>query len=206
VPIESLLCASGPGVFTPSKYAVLPGVESVPEVTKTPPPLQGIQPMWPDYVLSPSDESGEEEDIEDIPRYEDSELIRSPKRRRLNSYVSSDVYNFHLPHEELRMWDFYDKVTCKILSCKNAERENPWRDALIVRAKDSDPLRHALFAMTRFHMKRYLPQESWQMANLGLSHTNASFQALHKVMNDGLVFDENNIAAMLVLSFSQVIP
>jgi len=166
--------------------------------------------MFREYEFHPSDESDveDEDDVEELPRadLEDSVdmLIRSPKRRRLNSFVSSDSSVLHLPHDELQMWDFYDKVTCSILSCKNAAGENPWRDDLIGRSMQSDALKYALFAMTSFHMKRYRPDEEWTMANYGLSHTNSSFQALRKVMNDGLAFDENNIAAMLVLSFSQV--
>lgn len=213
--LESILCPIGPNIVTPIQFltsklepeAILPEVGPQQElVTKTPPPLQGIQPLWKEIQWNASDESSDDEEVEEIIRDENSELVRSPKRRRLNSGLSFDVYNFHDPHDEMRMWDFYDTVTCKILSCKNAQGENPWRDDLISRARDSDPLKHALFALTRFHMKRYVPGESWEMSNLGLSHTNASFQALHKVMNDGLAFDENNIAAMLVLSFSQVTP
>jgi hypothetical protein len=175
-------------------------------VTKQPPLISGLDLFaWPDIQLDPSDESSEEEEIQIIPRYDDTELIRSPKRRRLNTGISADVYNFNLPHDEMRMWDFYEKMTVKILSCKNATGENPWRDDLISRAAHSEPLKHALFAMTRFHMKRHIPGEAWQMATMGLNHTNASFQALHKAMNNGLAFEENNIAAMLVLSFSQVL-
>lgn len=210
--LQNILCASAPGVQMPLQYetdkrdSVMPIIEETKPVTKTPPPVEPLPPMWHEIIFHPSDESGDDEEVEEIPRHEDSELLRSPKRRRLNSGMSFDVYNLHLPHDELRMWDFYDTVTCKILSCKNAAGENPWRDDLIVRARQSDPLKHALFALTRFHMKRHLPGEAWQMANLGLNHTNSSFQALHKVMNEGLAFDENNIAAMLVLSFSQGIP
>ena len=209
--LQNILCASAPGVLMPPQYeiekrdSVMPNLEDTTPVTNTPPPLPGLH-MWPDIVFNPSDESSDDESVEEILRPENTELLRSPKRRRLNSGMSFDVYNLHLPHDELRMWDFYDTVTCKILSCKNAAGENPWRDDLIVRARESDPLKHALFALTRFHMKRHLPDEAWQMANMGLSHTNSSFQALHKAMNEGLVFDENNIAAMLVLSFSQGIP
>jgi len=182
--------------------------KSVPQVTRTPPPIPFLHPIYREYEFHDSDESenDDENDIEEIPRPEDSlDLIRSPKRRRLNSYVPSDTASLHLPTDELRMWDFYSKVTSTILSCKNAAGENPWRDDLVARAMESDALKHALFAMTSFHLKRHMPGEERSMANYGLSHTNSSFRALRKVMNDGLAFDENNIAAMLVLSFSQVI-
>ena len=214
--IQSLLCnPSDPNVYTPPQYdtkaePATPILKSLPPVSRTPPPLPGIPSLW-NYEFHESDEScneeedEEDEEIEEITRNytENYDLVRSPKRRRLNSF-SSDVYDLHLPREELRMWDFYDKVTCKILSCTNATGENPWRDDLIARACYSAPLKHALFAMTSFHMKRYQPDEAWALANTGLSHTNATFQALRIAMNDGSVFDENNIAAMLVLSFSQV--
>ena len=223
--INSLLCESRDPIYTPPKtehishgtensFVFDPAPTTIePPVlhTRTPPPLSGIAPLWQEIEYHPSDESADEDDdpeIEEISRRsEDTEaLIPSPKRRRLNSLVSSDAYNLHmLPHDELLMWDFYDKVTCKILSCENAVGENPWRDDLISRAQQSDPLKHALFAMTRFHMKRYQTDDSWTMATHGLNHTNLSFRALREAMNDGKAFaDENNIAAMLVLSFSQV--
>jgi hypothetical protein len=213
--IQALLCNPAPDVYTPPQYDIkadpaTPILKSIPPVSRTPPPLPGIPSLW-NYEFHESDESNNEEDdqedsqIEEITRNytENYDLVRSPKRRRLNSF-SSDVYDLQLPREELRMWDFYDKVTCKILSCTNAAGENPWRDDLIQRAGHSAPLKHALFAMTSFHMKRYQPDEAWALANTGLSHTNATFQALRSAMCDGSVFDENNIAAMLVLSFSQV--
>jgi hypothetical protein len=213
--IQAILCNPRlPDVYTPPQYDIKPEqatpiLKSLPPVSRTPPPLPGIPSLW-NYEFHESDESCNEEEeeddqIEEITRNytENYDLVRSPKRRRLNSF-SSDVYDLHLPREELRMWDFYDKVTCKILSCTNAEGENPWRDDLISRAGHSAPLKHALFAMTSFHMKRYQPDEAWALSNTGLSHTNATFQALRSAMCDGSVFDENNIAAMLVLSFSQV--
>jgi len=222
--LATMLCdPTIPGVHTPPLYdapwtrdllkidAITTSAppKFVPQVTRTPPPIGVIPPMYREYEFHSSDESEAEEegDVEELPRasFEDSnDLIPNPKRRRLNSYVPSDTSSLHLPLDELRMWDFYDKMTCSILSCKNAVGENPWRDDLIGRAMQSDALKHALFAMTSFHMKRYSPDEEWAMANYGLNHTNSSFQALRKVMNDGLAFDENNIAAMLVLSFSQV--
>jgi hypothetical protein len=230
--ITSILCdPNDPNVYTPPQYerisprsdqvqqpvgkipetAPSPIVETVPLVTRTPPPLSFIPVMWKDYEFHPSDESDvEEEDdtIEELPResfVESDALLPSPKRRRLNSYIPSDSYDLHAPYKEMEMWDFYDKVTCKILSCKNAQGENPWRDDLIQRANASDPLKYALFAMTSFHMKRYRPNEAWTRSNYGLSYTNAAFRALRQVMHDGKAFaDENNIASMLVLSFSQV--
>jgi hypothetical protein len=185
-------------------------------VTRTPPPLTALPPLWKEIEFHPSDESDNEEEddaiqdldeIEEIPRgYRECDaLVPATKRRRLNSYVSSDAYELHLPYHELEMWDFYDKITCPILSCKDAPSENPWRDDLIQRAMVSDPLKHALFAMTSFHMKRYRPHEAWARSNSGLSHTNTAFRALRQVLTNGKAFaDENNIAAMLVLSFSQV--
>lgn len=217
--ITSILCdPNDPNVYTPPQYdnhavkqeaVVLPVVEPPPLVTRTPPPLQFLHPFFADIEYHTSDESDnepDEEEIEEIPTIStDSDaLIRTPKRRRLNSYVPSDAYDLHLPHDELRMWDFYDKVTCKILSCKNASGENPWRDDLIARATASAPLKHALFALTSFHIKRHQPQDAWAMASYGLNHTNAAFRALHQVMSTSRRFDENNMAAMLVLSFSQV--
>ena len=224
--INSLLCETRDPIYTPPKTDYIShGTENsfvfdpVPATieplvlhTRTPPPLSGIAPLWQEIEYHPSDESADEDDdpeIEEIPHRPSEDvdaLIPSPKRRRLSSFVSSDAYNLHmLPHDELNMWNFYDNVTCKILSCKNAVGENPWRDELIGRAQQSDPLKHALFAMTRFHMKRYQTDDFWAMATLGLNHTNLSFRALREAMNDGKAFaDENNIAAMLVLSFSQV--
>lgn len=229
--ITSILCdPNDPNVYTPPQYERIsprsdqvqqpvetipdtapPSVETVPLVTRTPPPLSFIPVMWKDYEFHPSDESDvEEEDdtVEELSResfIESDALVPSPKRRRLNSYIPSDSYDLHAPYRDMEMWDFYDKVTCKILSCKNAQSENPWRDDLIQRANVSDPLKHALFAMTSFHMKRYRPHEAWTRSNHGLSYTNAAFRSLRQVMTDGKAFaDENNIAAMLVLSFSQV--
>lgn len=186
-------------------------------VTRTPPPLTALPPLWKEIEFHPSDESDNEDDndavfqdfldIEEIPRHdpESNALIPAPKRRRLNSHVPSDSYDLHLPHLEMEMWDFYDRVTATILSCKNATGENPWRDDLIQRAMVSDPLKHALFALTSFHMKRYRPQEAWARSNTGLSYTNTAFRGLRQVLTDQKAFvDENNIAAMLVLSFSQV--
>jgi hypothetical protein len=192
----------------PDVLAIPASPRTIP-LTRTPPPIPFIHPIYPEYEFHDSDESEkeeEEEDIEDIySQAEDSlGLIRSPKRRRLNSYIPGDAASLHLPLAESRMWNFYTKVTSTILSCKNADGENPWRDDLVQRAMESDALKHALFAMTSFHLKRHMPEEEWSMANYGLSHTNLSFQALRKVLNDGVAFDENNIAAMLVLSFSQV--
>lgn len=110
-------------------------------------------------------------------------------------------YNLH----EIRMWNFYDKFTCQIMSCKNAKGENPWRDDLIPRALHSEPLKHALFAMTSFHMKQRQSAEGARISMCwGLNHTNAAFRALRTRLNNGLAIDENVIAAMLVLSFSQV--
>ena len=196
---------TGGSYFNPIPVTASPHQLTSP-VTKQPPLISGLDLFaWPDIQLDPSDESSEEEEIQIIPRYDDTELIRSPKRRRLNTGISADVYNFNLPHDEMRMWNFYERMTVKILSCKNATGENPWRDDLISRAAHSEPLKHALFAMTRFHMKRYQTDDSWTMATHGLNHTNLSFRALREAMNDGKAFaDENNIAAMLVLSFSQV--
>jgi hypothetical protein len=223
--IVNILCPSGPGVFTPPQYDtrkpenVMPEAAMLdlkppapPQPTRTPPPLPFNPPMWAEIPMNPSDESSSEDETEEIPQYDGFELVHSPKRRRLNSSLSHDVYHFGLPPEELRMWDFYTNVTCKILSCKNAAGENPWRDALIGRAVESDSLKHALFALTRFHMKRHMQDKEQlqqdkasNMSNLGLQHTNASFQALRREINQGLGGGENNIAAMLVLSFSQVL-
>lgn len=179
-----------------------------PLVTRTPPPLSGPEVFWQEIELHPSDESDVDEvDVEELPReaFNDSNaLIPSPKRRRLNSYIPSDTF-LHEPLEQLELWDFYDKVTCGILSCKNAQGENPWRDELIARSKASEPLKHALFAMTSFHKMQHQPEQEWPMAKYGIGHTNAAFRALRQVMDDGKAFsDESNIAAMLVLSFSQV--
>jgi hypothetical protein len=223
--IENMLCPSGPGVFTPPQYdtrkpeIVMPEAvildlkpPTPPQPTRTPPPLPFNPPMWAEIPMNPSDESSSDDETEEIPQYDGFELVHSPKRRRLNSSLSLDVYHFDFPHEEMRMWDFYTNVTCKILSCKNAAGENPWRDALIGRAVESDSLKHALFALTRFHMKRHMQDKEQlqqdkasNMSNLGLQHTNASFQALRREINQGLGGGENNIAAMLVLSFSQVL-
>jgi hypothetical protein len=227
--INSLLCESRDPIYTPPKTEPVIqsndnsyvfesasfSVEAPPPHTRTPPPLSGIPVLWQEIDFHPSDESADEDDdpeIEEIPPRQSSEesdsVIPVPKRRRLNSSsISSDAYSLHmLPHDELNMWNFYDNITCKILSCTNAVGENPWRDELIGRAQHSDPLKHALFAMTRFHMKRYQTDDSWTMATHGLNHTNLSFRALREAMNSGRAFaDENNIAAMLVLSFSQVI-
>jgi hypothetical protein len=180
-----------------------------PLVTRTPPPLSGPDVFWQEIELHPSDESDvDEDDVEELPREtsdDSNALIPNPKRRRLNSHVPSDAF-LHEPLEQLELWDFYDKVTCSILSCKNAQGENPWRDELIGRAKESEPLKHALFAMTSFHKKRYQPNNAWSMVKYGIGHTNVAFRALRQAMNDGKAFaDESNIAAMLVLSFSQVI-
>jgi Fungal specific transcription factor domain len=232
--ITSILCdPNDPNVYTPPQYehssnkseqiaqpvqqtpvpATIPVVEATPLVTRTPPPLSFIPVLWKEVELHPSDESDieeDEDDVEELPResfIESDVIVPSPKRRRLNSHVPSDSYDIHAPYKEMEMWDFYDKVTSRILSCKNAQGENPWRDDLIQRANVSDPLKHALFAMTSFHMKRYRPDEAWSRSNHGLSYTNAAFRALRQLMADGKAFaDENNIAAMLVLSFSQVRP
>ena len=231
--ITSILCdPNDPNVYTPPQYEHISNrteqvtqpvettpisntvvVEAPPLVTRTPPPLPFIPMLWKDFEYHPSDESDideGEDDVEELAResfVESDALMPSPKRRRLNTHVPSDAYDIHAPYREMEMWDFYDKVTCKILSCKNAQGENPWRDDLIQRSSVSDPLKHALFAMTSFHMTRYRPDEAWSRSNYGLSYTNAAFRALRQVMNDGKAFaDENNIAAMLVLSFSQVVP
>jgi hypothetical protein len=215
--IAALLCDSKDPIYTPPQYEPKQEISTPilkpipPPVSRTPPPLPGIPPIFKDIKFhesdesSPEDEDEEDEEIEEITRnYASTDLsLRSPKRRRLNSF-SSDVYDLHASREEMRMWDFYDKVTCKILSCKNAVGENPWRDDLISRATHSEPLKHALFAMTSFHMKRYQPNEDWALWKTGLSHTNATYQTLRKAIVDGATLDENHIAAMLVLSFSEV--
>jgi hypothetical protein len=214
--ISSLLCdPNDPNVISPpqpdgmpiKKETSLAATEIL--VTRTPPPIQGIRNFFPDFEFHPSDESDNEDDIEELPRTSSTDLqAPSPKRRRLNYQTPSDVYTFGLHHDELYMWDFYDHVTCKILSCKNAKGENPWRDDLICRAQSQsvEALKHALFAMTSFHMKLYGVDDPDRMADRGLFHTNLAFQSLIKRMKAGVEFDENDIAAMLVLSFSEVIP
>ena len=229
--ILAMLCdPTDPNVFTPPQYdtksentpivssdlppdppkTVVITREPVNLVTRTPPPLTTVPPLYKEFEI-PDDSSDEDQDdheIEVIPRSDADMLVPSSKRRRLNNYVPNDSYDIHiLPQEELRWWDFYDKTTCRILSVKNSQGENPWRDDLIARAQGSEPLKHALFALSSFHIKRYYPDTNdvWQMANVGIHHTNQAFHALYKVMNDKKAFyDENNIAAMLVLSFSQV--
>ena len=211
---------TGSPIGTASSIPVQPVVKNAMPmlVTRTPPPLTALPPLWKEIEFHPSDESDNEdenaneefEDIEEIRRdtagESDALVLPATKRRRLNSHVPSDAYDLHLPYHEMELWDFYDKITCTILSCKNAQGENPWRDDLIQRAMVSDPLKHALFAMTSFHMKRYRSQEAWTRSNAGLNYTNSAFRALRKVLTDGKAafVDENNIAAMLVLSFSQV--
>jgi len=238
IDVSSLLCdPNEPGVYTPSQYTPShytsassrtdpspiessqtskPVVQRDPDpielITRTPPPLSGILPLWTEIELHSSDESDNEDANEDedgdIEEISSDSLILSPsKRRRLSSFVSSDSYDIPLfPHEEMRIWHFYDKITATILSCKNDA--NPWRDELIGRAMASQPLKESLFALTSFHIKRYQPldaKDKWAMSRSGLDHTNRAFQALYRVMEDRkAVLDENNIAAMLVLSFSQV--
>jgi Fungal specific transcription factor domain len=216
--IASICCPDDTDVFSPRyNYDITsrkrdripdPPVQPMPLVTRTPPPI-AMPIMYNDFEYHTSDESAAENDsdVEELPRstfQSSEELIRSPKRQKLNHPGHSDSH-LHLPFNEIELWDFYNKVTCPVLSCKDARGENPWRDELITRAMDSDPLKHALFAMTSFHMKRYRPNEEWSRANAGLGHTNASFLALRKVLSSGQAFDDNNVAAMLVLSFSQVL-
>jgi hypothetical protein len=181
---------------------------TIPPVTRTPPPIQSIPPMWREIEYHLSDESDLDSDIEEIIRPTSTNtLIRGAKRRRLND-IDPDVNRVVGDYNELQMYHFYEYTTCPILSCKNASGENPWRDDLIARAATSPgavALKHALFAMTSFHMKLY-GMEPERNGDRGQFHTNLACQSLIKTMNQGMTFDENNIAALLVLSFSEVSP
>src|ERR1700737_3007074 len=189
--IQSILCdEEDPNVFTPAQYSN--AFKREPLLTRTPSPIKGIMPMYKEIEYHDSDKSSDDDDDDDDdveelsrsrPSFSDS-ITRSSKRRRIDAGPDPNAYSFDLPHDELQMWDFYNHVTCKILSCKNAQGENPWRDDLIIRAQESSALKHSLFAMTSFHMKLYGVDDPFKMADRGIHHTNVAIRSLINKMKE----------------------
>ncbi len=90
----------------------------------------------------------------------------------------------------------FAQQTCGILSIKDGAAENPWRTLIMPLARDSPPLRHAIFSMSALHGSR----ESKELQFDGVDHMQKSCAELVATMNNMHV--DAALATTLALAFS----
>ena len=91
----------------------------------------------------------------------------------------------------------YDRETCGILSVKDGQRENPWRELVWPLAQTTPALYHAISSLTAFHGSRLHPPLRVQ----GIQHMRNSLSELASGL--GQMRLDSALATTLVLAFSE---
>ena len=93
--------------------------------------------------------------------------------------------------------DRFEVQTCGILSIKDGLSENPWRTFLLPLAKHSEPLYHAISAMSAFHGAMSQPA----LKLTGMAHLTRSIRKLSAEMHKMSL--EQTLATALALALSE---
>lgn len=107
---------------------------------------------------------------------------------RLSDLVFTKTPALDLSSPEMLMLRF-DRETCGVLSIKDGMYENPWRTLIWPLAKDSEPLYHAIMAMSALHGSGVGAEP--QLRLTGVSHLTKSLTTLsndlaHMTLEQGL--------------------
>ncbi|PVI06032.1 hypothetical protein DM02DRAFT_515697 [Periconia macrospinosa] len=158
--------------------------------------------------LTPPSNSGDDDDIEELPRHPESEWrfssfrAASPTPSDSSSSARSNspktpIYMVPQPTSTDMLTRRFDRDTCGILSVKDGPTENPWRMLIWPLARDCEALYHAIVSMTSFHQSRDAPA----LRIHGIDHMRTSIHALRAGLENMRV--DAAISTTLVLAFSE---
>lgn len=161
----------------------------------------------PTGLTPPANATGDDEDIEEVPRIAFSDWKLSSMR--LGSQTPSDssstrsdspkipLYKTPQPTSAEMLTRHFDRETCGILSVKDGPTENPWRTLIWPLARECSALYHAIVSMTSFHQSRDTPALRIQ----GIDHMRNAVHALGAGLENMRV--DAAISTTLVLAFSE---
>ncbi|CAI6263454.1 unnamed protein product [Periconia digitata] len=161
----------------------------------------------PTGLTPPANTTGDDEDIEEVPRIAFSDWKLSSMR--LGSQTPSDssstrsdspkipLYKTPQPTSTEMLTRHFDRETCGILSVKDGPTENPWRTLIWPLARECSALYHAIVSMTSFHQSRDTPALRIQ----GIDHMRNAVHALGAGLENMRV--DAAISTTLVLAFSE---